>query len=198
MINGIMKLFYTEVVKSKISKLPNEQYEINSKFKKVQEISAKIDTILLYTLKILVAVAILLFSYKINIYFGIGVFLTEIIYVLYKKSLKPKVVSEIENIKNNISESILTPLGNNFLNFSVLVDGTLEILDGAGQYLAAGQNLLGNVELLANMIPGVDFSLKLLPMTEKAIDAYFDIFSLGKDWQMVVGEIKGGLEQLGN
>ena len=59
-----MKLFYTEVVKSKISKLPNEQYEINSKFKKVQEISAKIDTILLYTLKILVAVAILLFSYK--------------------------------------------------------------------------------------------------------------------------------------
>lgn len=104
----------------------------------------------------------------------------------------------LENIKNNISESILTPLGNNFLNFSVLVDGTLEILDGAGQYLAAGQNLLGNVELLANMIPGVDFSLKLLPMTEKAIDAYFDIFSLGKDWQMVVGEIKGGLEQLGN
>lgn len=104
----------------------------------------------------------------------------------------------LENIKNNISESILTPLGNNFLNFSVLVDGTLEILDGAGQYLAAGQNLLGNVELLANMIPGIDFSLKLLPMTEKAIDAYFDIFSLGKDWQMVVGEIKGGLEQLGN
>jgi|GEM_PF-3512326 len=104
----------------------------------------------------------------------------------------------LENIKNNISENILTPLGNNFLNFSVLVDGTLEILDGAGQYLAAGQNLLGNVELLANMIPGVDFSLKLLPMTEKAIDAYFDIFSLGKDWQMVVGEIKGGLEQLGN
>ena len=104
----------------------------------------------------------------------------------------------LENIKNNISESILTPLGNNFLNFSVLVDGTLEILDGAGEYLAAGQNLLGNVELLANMIPGVDFSLKLLPMTEKAIDAYFDIFSLGKDWQMVVGEIKGGLEQLGN
>lgn len=104
----------------------------------------------------------------------------------------------LENIKNNISESILTPLGDKFLNFSILVDGTLEILDGAGQYLAAGQNLLGNVELLANMIPGVDFSLKLLPMTEKAIDAYFDIFSLGKDWQMVVGEIKGGLEQIGN
>ena len=83
MINGIMKLFYTEVVKSKISKLPNEQYEINSKFKKVQEISAKIDTILLYTLKILVAVS----------------------YLFYKKSLKTKVEFEIENIKNNIQEN---------------------------------------------------------------------------------------------
>ena len=103
MINGIMKLFYTEVVKSKISKLPNEQYEINSKFKKVQEISAKIDTILLYTLKILVAVAILLFSYKINIYFGIGMCLVEISYLFYKKSLKTKVEFEIENIKNNIT-----------------------------------------------------------------------------------------------
>ena len=103
MINGIMKLFYTEVVKSKISKLPNEQYEINSKFKKVQEISAKIDTILLYTLKILVAVAILLFSYKINIYFGIGMCLVEISYLFYKKSLKTKV--EFEIIKNNIQEN---------------------------------------------------------------------------------------------
>ena len=98
-----MKLFYTEVVKSKISKLPNEQYEINSKFKKVQEISAKIDTILLYTLKILVAVAILLFSYKINIYFGIGMCVVEISYLFYKKSLKTKVEFEIENIKNNIN-----------------------------------------------------------------------------------------------
>ena len=105
MINGIMKLFYTEVVKIKISKLPNEQYEINSKFKKVQEISAKIDTILLYTLKILVAVAILLFSYKINIYFGIGMCLVEISYLFYKKSMKTKVEFEIENIKNNIQEN---------------------------------------------------------------------------------------------
>lgn len=105
MINGIMKLFYTEVVKSKISKLPNEQYEINSKFKKVQEISAKIDTILLYGLKILIAVAILLVSYKINIYFAIGMFLVEISYLFYKKSLKTKVEFEIKNIKNNIQEN---------------------------------------------------------------------------------------------
>ena len=34
MINGIMKLFYTEVVKNKMSKLPNGQYEVNDQFKR--------------------------------------------------------------------------------------------------------------------------------------------------------------------
>ena len=46
MINGIMKLFYTEVVKNKMSKLPNGQYEVNDQFKKVQGISIKIDKVL--------------------------------------------------------------------------------------------------------------------------------------------------------
>ena len=105
MINGIMKLFYTEVVKNKMSKLPNGQYEVNDQFKKVQGISIKIDKVLFLVFKILIALVVLFVASKINIYFGIGVFLTEIIYVLYKKSLKPKVVSEIENIKNNIQEN---------------------------------------------------------------------------------------------
>ena len=67
---------------------------------------------------------------KINIYFGIGVFLTEIIYVLYKKSLKPKVVSEIENIKNNINtngEQILKQKGKKDISFliSILLIGVI-------------------------------------------------------------------------
>ena len=105
MINGIMKLFYTEVVKNKMSKLPNGQYEVNDQFKKVQGISIKIDKVLFLVFKILIALVVLFVASKINIYFGIGVFLTEIIYVLYKKSLKTKVEFEIENIKNNIQEN---------------------------------------------------------------------------------------------
>ena len=52
MINGIMKLFYTEVVKNKMSKLPNGQYEVNDQFKKVQGISIKIDKVLFLVFKI--------------------------------------------------------------------------------------------------------------------------------------------------
>ena len=124
MINGIMKLFYTEVVKNKMSKLPNGQYEVNDQFKKVQGISIKIDKVLFLVFKILIALVVLFVASKINIYFGIGVFLTEIIYVLYKKSLKPKVVSEIENIKNNINtngEQILKQKGKKDISFLISI-----------------------------------------------------------------------------
>lgn len=78
----------------------------------------------------LIALVVLFVASKINIYFGIGVFLTEIIYVLYKKSLKPKVVSEIENIKNNINtngEQILKQKGKKDISFliSILLIGVI-------------------------------------------------------------------------
>ena len=97
MINGIMKLFYTEVVKNKMSKLPNGQYEVNDQFKKVQGISIKIDKVLFLVFKILIALVVLFVASKINIYFGIGMCLVEISYLFYKKSLKTKVEFEIEN-----------------------------------------------------------------------------------------------------
>ena len=63
--------------------------------------------------------------------------------------------------------------------------------------IAAGQRLISNVELLANLIPGVNFSLRLLPMSQKIIDQYFDILSLGTDWELVLGEIKEEVTNIG-
>lgn len=130
MINGIMKLFYTEIVKNKMSKLPDEKYEINDQFKKVQNISIKMDKAIFYILKVLVALVILYVASKINIYFTIGAFLVEISYLFYKRSLKKKVVSEIETIKNNISvnrEQILKEKGKKDISFliSILLIGLI-------------------------------------------------------------------------
>lgn len=100
------------------------------------------------------------------------------------------------DLKDNISSSILTNLGGNKLNFE-LIGNSLDILNKSGNYLAAGQRLLGNVELLANLIPGVNFTMKLLPMTQSAIDKVFDISSVGSEWQMVVNEIKGEADRIG-
>ena len=103
----------------------------------------------------------------------------------------------IDNIKNNISEAITTTLGSNDINFNIFPDGTFEILKKGGEYIAAGQRLISNVELLANLIPGVNFSLRLLPMSQKIIDQYFDILSLGTDWELVLGEIKEEVTNIG-
>lgn len=103
----------------------------------------------------------------------------------------------IDNIKKNISEAITTTLGKTDINFNIMPNGTLEILRKGGEYIASGQRLISNVELLANLIPGVDFSLQLLPMSQKITDNYFDILSLGSDWELVVTEIKEEVVKIG-
>ena len=84
MINGILKLFYTEIVKNKIKNLPQEEYEIKDKFKKVQDISCKVDLIAFRVFKYLIGVFIFILSLKINIYFGIGMFFVELLYIICK------------------------------------------------------------------------------------------------------------------
>lgn len=105
MINGIMKLFYKEIIKTKISKLPNEQYQINNQLKKIQQFSNKIDKLLLVVLKTLIMISMVLISSKLNIYLAFSVFLFEMIYLFYKKSLKYKIKTNMSNFKINIKAS---------------------------------------------------------------------------------------------
>ena len=46
------------------------------------------------------------------------------------------------------------------------------------------------------MIPGVNYSMRLLPLTDKAINQYFDILKIGKDWELVVNNIAEGVEKI--
>lgn len=93
-----------------------------------------------------------------------------------------------DNIKNGF-EGILTTIGNNKFKFAALADGGFKILDKTGSILSTGQKLLENTELLANMIPGVDYSMRVLKLTNKVTDKVFEISNLGKDYQMVVNRI---------
>ncbi|MGM9534432.1 MAG: hypothetical protein ACI3VR_04235 [Intestinibacter sp.] len=128
MLNGIIKLFYTEVVKNKINNLPKDQYEINDQFKKIQNIFFKIDTIAFAILKIFTAIFILLICYKINVYFAICAFFIEFAYIFYQKSFKTKAEYEINTIKENINknkEAILKEKGKRDISFllSILLIG---------------------------------------------------------------------------
>ena len=104
-INNIIKLFYSEVVKTKMSNMPNEDYELRDGCKKFRKITLKIDSYLFKGLKIILALFILYLSFHVKIYLGIGVLLVEGIYLVYKVSYEKQVKAAIENVKNNIETS---------------------------------------------------------------------------------------------
>lgn len=105
MINSIIKLFYSEVVKTKMSNMPNKDYELRKGCKEFRNITLKIDSYLFKGLKIILALFILYLSFHVKILLGIGVFVVELTYLIYKISYEKQVKEAIENVKNNIEIS---------------------------------------------------------------------------------------------
>ena len=102
MINSIIKLFYSEVVKTKMRNMPNKDYELRKGCKEFRNITLKIDSYLLKGLKIILAMFILYLSFHIRTFLGVGVLLVEITYLIYKLSYEKQVKETIKNVKNNI------------------------------------------------------------------------------------------------
>ena len=102
MINNIIKLFYSEVVKTKMSNMPNEDYELRGGFKELHNVTLKIDSVFFKGIKILLALFILYLAFNAKLYLGIGVLLIEVIYLVYKKNYEKRIKEAIENVKNNI------------------------------------------------------------------------------------------------
>lgn len=105
MINNIIKLFYSEVVKTKMKNMPSESYELRECCKKIRNVTLKIDSFLFRGLKILLALFILYLAFHVKLYLGIGVLLVEVVYLVYKVSYEKQVKKAIENVKNNIEMS---------------------------------------------------------------------------------------------
>lgn len=103
MINGIIKLFYSEVVKTKMKGMSSSDYKIRDEYKEIKNITLKIDSMFFKCLKLIMGSIILILAFNINILFGIGTFLVEIAYIVYKKMLEKQVKMSIDTIKNNIN-----------------------------------------------------------------------------------------------
>ena len=67
MINNIIKLFYSEVVKTKMKNMPSESYELREGCKKIRNVTLKIDSFLFRGLKILLALFILYLAFYVII-----------------------------------------------------------------------------------------------------------------------------------
>ncbi len=124
MINGIIKLFYSEVVKTNMKKMPNGEYSLKDEYKEIRNLTLKIDSLVLKAIKFILGIAILILAFEINTILGIGVFLIEFLYTIYKRNLEQQILDSIENIKSNVEMptlDILTERGKSGINILIML-----------------------------------------------------------------------------
>ena len=124
MINGIIRLFYSEIVKTKIKNLPSSEYELRKEGKDIQNITLRIDSVFFKALKIIIGIFALIVAFDIKIILGIEVLLLEVAYFFYKRKLEVNVKEHIENMKNSIEitrENILDDRGKSGINALIIL-----------------------------------------------------------------------------
>lgn len=124
MINGIIKLFYSEVVKTKIKNMQNNEYTFREEYEDIRNITLKVDSLFFKIIKFMVGILLLAISFEINIKFAIGVLLIEVAYLLYKFKLETQVLEAINNIKNNIelpSIDVISERGKSGINALIIL-----------------------------------------------------------------------------
>lgn len=124
MINGIIKLFYSEIVKAKMKSMPSNEYTLREECKDLKNITLKIDSIFFKSIKLIIGTIILLMAFNVSIVFGLGILLVEVAYVVYKKSVEKQVKERIYEIKSNIeitSIDIISERGKSGINVLVIL-----------------------------------------------------------------------------
>lgn len=130
MINGIIRLFYSEIVKTKIKNLPSSEYELRKEGKDIQNITLRIDSVFFKALKFIIGIFALIVAFDIKIILGIEVLLLEVAYFFYKRKLEVNVKEYIENMKNSIEvtrDNVLDEKGKSGINvlITLIIIGVL-------------------------------------------------------------------------
>lgn len=124
MINGIIKLFYSEVVKTKIKNMQNNEYTFREEYEDIRNITLKVDSLFFKIIKFMVGILLLAISFEINIKFAMGVLLIEVAYLLYKFKLESQVLEAISDIKSNIelpSIDVISERGKSGINALIIL-----------------------------------------------------------------------------
>ena len=122
MINGIIKLFYSEVVKTNMKKIPIGEYSLKDEYKEIKNLTLKIDSLMIKIIKFMVGIITIILAFEINTILGIGLFLIEILYAIYKRNLEQQILDNIKNLKDNVEMTtldILTDRGKSGINILI-------------------------------------------------------------------------------
>ena len=82
MINGLIKLFYSEIVKTKMKSMNSNGYDVRDEYKGIRDITLKIDSVFYKMLKLALGCIVVLLAYSINKILSVGVVLVGIIYII--------------------------------------------------------------------------------------------------------------------
>ena len=121
MINGIIKLFYSEVVKTNMKKMPNGEYYLKDEYKEIKNLTLKIDSLAL-NIKLIIVMITLILAFEINTLLGIGLFLIEFLYIIYKRNLEQQILESIKHLKDNVEMTtldVLTERGKSGINILI-------------------------------------------------------------------------------
>lgn len=124
MINGMIKLFYSEIVKTKMKGMSNSEYALRDECREIRNVTLKIDSVFFKLIKFIMGFIILVLGFNISTMFGIGILLTEIAYLIYKIKLEFKVLEIIHDIKNNIelpNIDIISDKGKSGINALIII-----------------------------------------------------------------------------
>jgi len=122
MINGIIKLFYSEVVKTNMKKMPNGEYYLKDEYKEIKNLTLKIDSLALNIIKLIIVMITLILAFEINTLLGIGLFLIEFLYIIYKRNLEQQILESIKYLKDNVEMTtldVLTERGKSGINILI-------------------------------------------------------------------------------
>lgn len=117
MINGIIKLFYSDKVKSAMKKMPSDEYILDEKFTKLSNINDSMNKIVLFIFKISIISTILIISFELNLFLCVGLVMLMIINLIYI------IFGEYDyesNVNMIIIRSILSELKNNIPSIIVI------------------------------------------------------------------------------
>ena len=110
MINGIIKLFYSEVVKTNMKKMPNGEYSLKDEYKEIKNLT------------LIIVMITLILAFEINTILGIGLFLIEFLYIIYKRNLEQQILDSIKHLKDNVEMTtldVLTERGKSGINILI-------------------------------------------------------------------------------
>ena len=82
----------------------------------------KIDSLALNIIKLIIVMITLILAFEINTLLGIGLFLIEFLYIIYKRNLEQQILDSIKHLKDNVEMTtldVLTERGKSGINILI-------------------------------------------------------------------------------